>query len=122
MPDQPVSPEEWAARWPSRHVSFVEGDAIDRFGGPDGFYASPKATRWEERSLPPTSLLPVGGQPPYHAYIVTARWEAEPPPVTVIQSKAIPWFGQPGGGVQYELQGESIGWLVLHGYLREVVT
>lgn len=117
-----LDPEEWAARWPSRQVSFAEGDAVDRFGAPDGFYASPKGTRWEERSLPPTTLLPVGGRLPYHAYIVTAKWETDPPPVTVIQSKALPWFDQPGGGVEYRFVGEGIGWLVLHGYLREVTT
>lgn len=121
-PDEPVGPEAWAVRWPARQVSFSEGDAIDRFGVPDGFYASPKGTPFAERSLPPTVILPHGGRSAYHAYLVTAKWETDPPPVTVLQDKAFPWFGQPGGGVQYRFLGESIGWLVLHGYLREVTT
>lgn len=67
------------------------GTYIDRIGSPRGHYAAPAGTNFPMRSLP------WGAAPsPYNVYEVVE-------PFTVIGGRAAPWFGQPGGGVQFAL-------------------
>jgi hypothetical protein len=66
------------------------GTTIDRYGSEFGhFFASP-GTSYAERSLPydPTQL-------PYTVYIVRE-------PLMVTKCTTAPWFGEPGGGVQFK--------------------
>ncbi|WP_017933767.1 TNT domain-containing protein [Nocardioides sp. Iso805N] len=85
------------------------GDTIDRFGEPRGRYASPDATPYDQRAIPPDSA-----SQPYHQYRVE-----KPLPSDVTQGEIAPWFEQPGGGVQYKFD-KPIQWYVDHGYLKVV--
>lgn len=112
---------------PTVTKTFAPGDTFDRFGPPSGTFASPEGTPYDERSLPPTSLVSSSGGSTYHVYEVTAKWETDPPPVVVTQNKVAPAFGQPGGGIQYQFEAmpgssfkASMQWLIDHGYVTEV--
>lgn len=84
-------------------------DVIDRYGDPNGRFASPSGTSFEERALPPSS---VGSA--YTQYEVL-----RPLPEGVIEGRIAPWFEQPGGGVQYVFD-RPLDWYVENGYLREL--
>lgn len=92
---------------------------IDRYGTDYGAYVSPQETPFAERAIPPDSLGAPGKNFNYHSYEVL-----KPLPVTA--STIAPAFGQSGGGLQMLsrvlVNGKpaSVGWLVDHGYLREV--
>ena len=63
---------------------------IDRYGRPDaGGFVSPEGVPYENRALRP-------GTEGYTVYEVNK-------PLPVTESRAAPWFNQPGGGPQYEL-------------------
>ncbi len=83
------------------------GTRIDRYGPPNGRFASPEGSSFGSRSLPDSARAVE-----YHVYEVI-----KPLPVQV--GKAIPWFGQRGGGVQYRFD-ESIFGLRVRDYLREI--
>jgi hypothetical protein len=83
------------------------GTMIDRYGGPSGYFASPKGTPFGARALPDEAL-----EKPYLQYEVLK-------PVNVNSGKATPWFGQPGLGTQYEFS-KSIQQLIDDGVLRGV--
>lgn len=72
------------------------GTVLDRFGNPGGSYLSPAGTLFGDRALPPTSA---GAD--YRQYEVTA--EPLPPGWRIEAAQIAPWFGQPGGGVQYRI-------------------
>lgn len=63
---------------------------IDRFGEPNGNYASPFADRYI-----PTALYPSSVTRGYFIYRLL-----KPLPATVMESEVRPWFEMPGGGVQ----------------------
>lgn len=90
--------------------TLAEGDTLDRFGDADGFYASDEGLPFDQRSLPPSSLAY-----PYQRYEVTSKGLPE----GVTEGPIAPWFGQPGGGVQYKFD-KPIQWYVDHGHLKVV--
>jgi hypothetical protein len=76
------------------------GSKIDRFGGfldsngefrDYGTFVSPEGNSFTSRALPSSTK-----NKDYNAYEVIE-------PLKVNSGPAIPWFGQPGGGTQYEL-------------------
>lgn len=82
--------------WPKK-LGFAEepvkntlpvGTKLDRYGGPDGPFLSPKGTPFEQRVLAPGSKA--GG---YHEYEVLK-------PFPVIQVEIAPAFNEPVGGTQ----------------------
>ncbi|WP_124949928.1 glycohydrolase toxin TNT-related protein [Sulfuriferula thiophila] len=72
-------------------VTLPSGTLLDRYGSPNGTFASPAGTPFSARSLPESSA-----NAPLTTYQVVE-------PIEVQAGTAAPWFGQPGGGVQYEL-------------------
>ncbi len=86
-------------------VTLSPGSIIDRFGNTAGRFASPAGTPTWARSLPyGVENRPLGTYEVIQAIEVSA-------------GKVAGWFGQPGGGVQYEL-GTSIQDLLDRGFLR----
>lgn len=71
------------------NVTLKSGTLIDRYGFPQGRFASPYGTPAEMRALPPGAI-----QNPYSVYRVTE-------PIEVQAGEIAPWFGQIGGGTQY---------------------
>lgn len=104
-------------------VTLRLGDSLDRFGYPGGAYLSPTGTPFAARALPPQNLDTPRNAPlsNYHEYCVTRPFRVDGGPIA-------PWFGQPGLGLQYKLNGAylpdagtalSVTWLLGHGYLVE---
>jgi hypothetical protein len=69
------------------------GTQLDRFGYPGGTFVSPLGASFESRALPPSYL----DTKPYFQY------EVVQPIPGVTEAKALPWFGQPGMGMQFQL-------------------
>ncbi len=59
------------------------------------------------RSLPADAI-----NKPYHTYVVQK-------PLKVLPGKIAPWFGQPGGGIQYKLS-KPIAKLLIKGISKEL--
>lgn len=76
-------------------TNLAVGVPYDRFGGLDGLYFFGWGTPWEQRSLPPTANAP-GAQ---LVSFVALR------PVEVQAEIVAPWFGQPGGGIRFHVEG-----------------
>ncbi|MDI2132928.1 TNT domain-containing protein [Yinghuangia seranimata] len=100
------------------------GQDIDRFGSEYGSFLAPEGLPYAMRSIPPTSL---NGNPAagcnYHDYRVLK-------PFTVHAGPIAAWFAQPGGGLQYQLDGAlvpgspaalNVKWLVENGYLQRLI-
>ena len=83
------------------------GEMFDRFGLDTGRFASPAGTPAYMRSLPPGAT-----ESPYSMFRVLK-------PLDVQSGTAAPWFGQPGGGVQYQFS-QSIQSLIKNGYIERV--
>ena len=83
------------------------GEIVDRYGYDSGYFVSPKGTPFEMRSLPADAI-----NKPYHTYVVQK-------PLKVLSGKIAPWFGQPGGGIQYKLS-KPIAKLLIKGILKEL--
>lgn len=102
-------------------VTLQPGQYVDLFGTGLGRFLAPAGTLYSYRALPPSNLDTLDPRHPfgYHLYVVRRPTDADAGP-------AAPWFGQPGGGLQYYLNatyygGEgTIPWLVQNGYLREL--
>jgi Tuberculosis necrotizing toxin len=97
------------------------GRDIDRYGSPYGTFLSPEGVRYSRRSIPPQNL---DGTPPaacdYHEYRVVKSFRVDAGPVAS-------WFGQPGHGLQYQLDLTlvpgapatlNVLWLIVNGYLQ----
>jgi RHS repeat-associated protein len=87
--------------WPSNYgfangkdstITLTPGTVIDRFGGSSGGFVSPSGTPFGQRALPASSY-----NKDYHQYVVKQPIDG------VRAGPAEPWFGQPGGGTQYQL-------------------
>lgn len=98
------------------------GTLIDRFGGERGTFLAPDEEAYALRAIPPSNLddalAPAGCN--YHVYEVLRPFMIDSGPIAA-------WFGQPGGGMQYQLvagllpehpASVSVGWMVDHGYLE----
>lgn len=107
--------------WPKNHgfsepptiLELQPGVRFDRYGGKfldgefrdTGAFASPTGVPFGQRALPNSSL-----NDPYTTYEIVL-------PIPGVNSGiAAPWFGQPGGGVQYQLPF-SIDYLVRNGFI-----
>lgn len=98
--------------WPPNHgfagtpmgTSLAPGSRIDRYGSELGTFASPAGTPFGARSLPSNAA-----SAPLRRYEVLK-------PLPAQSGTAAPWFGQVGGGTQYEFP-QSIESLVRQGYL-----
>jgi hypothetical protein len=83
------------------------GDVVDRYGGTyeKSQFLSPEGTPIDARSLPPNTNLNL-----YDKYQVLK-------PFSVQSGTVAPWFGQSGGGIQYQtsnpiLQLKNEGYLI----------
>ena len=107
-------PEEFKLR-------LYKGQDIDRYGSVYGSFLAPAGLPYSARSIPPSNL---DGTPPalcnYTDYQVTKSFRVDAGPIA-------PWFGQPGGGSQFQLDGAlvtgapaqlNVMWMVAHGYLK----
>ncbi|ACU69517.1 conserved hypothetical protein [Catenulispora acidiphila DSM 44928] len=74
-----------------RLTILTPGTEVDRFGDQQGNTVYAARTRYPHRSLPPDYI----GRP-YRVYRVRD-------PLRALTGTAIPWFGQPGGGMAYLL-------------------
>jgi len=88
-------------------LTIQPGTRIDRYGHPGGTFVSPEGVPVPNRSLAPGTT-----DKPYNVYEVLKPLDAQ-------GGKAAPWFGQPGGGTQFEL-GQSIQDLIDGGFIRKV--
>lgn len=96
----------------SRPFTIPVDQEIDRYGGwndaagfhDSGTFVSPVGESFPSRALPAATL-----NKPYRKYKVVKPIQAE-------AAEAIPWFGQPGMGTQYELPA-GIDDLISSGYL-----
>ncbi len=78
-------------------VQLPAGFLVGRFGYPTGAYFTPDPSYLAQLSLPPASLVA-----PFFQYVVKDP-TALPPGYRIEQSQLAPWFGQPGGGIQYRI-------------------
>ena len=70
---------------------------LDRIGGDGGTYFSPDGTPFSERALPPDRL-----NFDRNSYqIDTSNPLVRQGKIQIEESRIAPWFGQPGGGIQY---------------------
>ncbi|KJK56482.1 TNT domain-containing protein [Saccharothrix sp. ST-888] len=104
-------------------VRLFPGQDIDRYGSEYGSFLAPEGIPYAARSIPPQSLdgSPAAGCN-YRDYRVLK-------PFTVHAGPIAPWFGQPGYGLQYQLDGTlvpsaptrlNVLWLVDNGYLARL--
>lgn len=83
------------------------GAIVDRYGGSSGTFLAPEATPFAMRSLPASSATK-----PLNVYKVLK-------PIEVDAGKVAPWFGQPGGGMQYDLP-KTVQELIESGHLEKI--
>ncbi|MEV6229976.1 TNT domain-containing protein [Saccharopolyspora shandongensis] len=91
----------------------VPGQVLDRFGSNNGRFFSPFGVPYAQRALPPSNLDTLEPRYPfdYHVFKVLK-------PFTVEAGIASPWFGQPGGGMQYRSPSMNAGQLIDGGFLQ----
>ncbi|MEO7196334.1 MAG: TNT domain-containing protein [Pseudonocardiaceae bacterium] len=107
-----------------RPETLAVGSQVDRYGSEFGGFLAPYGTPYSGRSIPPANLDT--SDPDftcnYHAYRVLKPFAAEAGP-------AAPWFAQPGGGEQYQLDGAllpggparpNVKYLIDNGYLQRL--
>jgi len=100
-------------------ADLAAGTELGRFGHPGGAYLAPDGTPFAQLSLPPGSAAK-----PYYTYVVDDP-AALPRGWHIEESRAAPWFHQPGGGIQYRViappgKEASVDVLIESGYLKEV--
>ena len=86
-------------------VSLMVGDSIDRYNSIYGQFFAPQGASFGGRSLPATDSTHV-----YTAYKVIKQIDS------VLKGRAIPWYGEPGLGIQYMTNKADID-LLKEGYL-----
>jgi len=107
-PPTPIAwPPDDGFEGPAVRETLPIGMQIDRYGFEGGTFLSPKGTPIEMRSLAPGTTAK-----PYNIYEVTK-------PIAVLSGKTAPWFGQPGGGIQYELP-MPVTEAISEGYLKRM--
>lgn len=102
---RPIYPPNDGAVGTPKTITLKAGTVIDRYGWPNGSYASPKGVSYENRALSRTTTQA------YYVYQVVKDIE------NVQAAEVASWFGQPGGGIQYKLPKKISE---LEGYLVEV--
>ena len=103
----------------TRTTTLHPGSRIDRYGGffdesgnfvDKGQYLSPENSSFGSRALQESAL-----NKPYRAY------EVIKPIPGVQEGNVIPWYGQPGRGIQYQLPGTTtIQDLIDGGFIRGI--
>lgn len=94
-------------------ITIPNGTYVDRFGGYNSTFVSPVGTLYEQRAIPPSNLVRRGVNGSIYYRFLTLG------PIDVENGTIAPWYGQPGGGIQYVLP-DLTGVLVGDGSLREV--
>lgn len=91
----------------------VPGQVIDRFGSNGGRFFSPFGAPFTQRALPPSSLNTLDRAYPfgYHVFRVITSF-------TVRAGTIAPWFGQPGGGLQYFSPAMNADQLIAGNFLE----
>lgn len=115
-----LTPDGTPIEW---HQTLLPGQDIDRYGSEYGSFLAPEYLPYAARAIPPQSL---DSNPPatcnYHDYRVIKQFQVDAGPIA-------PWFAQPGGGLQYQLDATlvpgapaqiNVSWLVTNGYLARV--
>jgi hypothetical protein len=92
---------------PPAKINLAPGTKIDRYGSEGGNFLSPTGTPFADRALPYDQA-----KMPYRQYEVVKELPVE-------SGRALPWFGEKGGGVQHKT-GKSVEDLVREGYLKEI--
>ena len=100
------------------------GAQLDRYGSEYGAFLAPAGAAYAKRSIPPTNFISTPADYcNYHLYKVAKAFKA-------YQGAIAPWFGQPGGGQQVQLDATLIAgapnpvnvqWLLTAGYLTRVL-
>ncbi|RAL14723.1 TNT domain-containing protein [Aspergillus homomorphus CBS 101889] len=92
-------------------VTVEVGTHLDRFGQPNGSWLATPETPFAERAIPPSNLNVFSGSTLYN------YWQYEvKKPFLALYGKVLPWFGQPGGGDQWYVEG-GLGPLIDNGSL-----
>lgn len=101
----------------------LAGQYIDRYGSEYGAFLSPTGLPYPTRAIPPSNLVSTPADTcNYHDYKVVRSFRVDAGPIAS-------WFAQPGGGIQYQLDGTlvpgapasiNVMWLVNAGYLQRV--
>ncbi|MER6397311.1 MULTISPECIES: TNT domain-containing protein [unclassified Kitasatospora] len=104
-------------------VTLYPNQNIDRYGSEYGAFLAPEGLPYASRSIPPQSLDSTPAPScNYHDYKVLKPFKVHAGPIA-------PWFGQPGLGLQYQLDAGlvpdgparlNVLWLVDHGYLARI--
>lgn len=100
------------------------GADIDRYGSEYGGFLSPRGTLYLQRAIPPSNLNTYDPAYTcnYHKYRVLKALPVHAGPIAA-------WFAQPGGGLQYQLDGALIPgapaqvnvlWLIDNGYVSRL--
>ena len=84
-----------------------QGTLIDRYGLDTGKFTSPINTPMEMRAIDPMARTR-----PYKVFEVVE-------PITVKSGEIVPWFDEPGGGIQYKMP-KTIEELLDDGVIRRV--
>ncbi|MGW8811546.1 TNT domain-containing protein [Gordonia terrae] len=89
---------------PKKAVTTLDPNTpIDRYGPASGRFLAPAGTPYKNRALPPENLVDEA-KPEfcnYHAYVVKR-------PVQVYTGPIAEGFGQPGGGIQYQIDQQLL--------------
>jgi hypothetical protein len=103
--------------------TLLPGEDIDRYGGVYGSFLAPAGTPYAERAIPPFSLVSTpAADCDYHDYQVLKPFDVDSGPIAA-------WFAQPGGGLQFQLDGNlipcapaaiNVMWLLNNGYLADI--
>ena len=96
----PVAQPVTNSKWPPNdgfkgvpdEVTLLRGSVVDRYGWPDGYFVAPQGTPFEARSLPAEYI-----DRPLMTYEVISDIHGVRAGITA------EWFGQPGGGIQFQL-------------------
>ncbi|MFI9330451.1 TNT domain-containing protein [Kitasatospora sp. NPDC052868] len=104
-------------------ITLYPNQNIDRYGSEYGSFLAPEGLPYGTRSIPPQSLDSNPAAPcNYHDYKVLKPFKVHAGPIA-------PWFGQPGYGLQYQLDAAlvpngparlNVLWLVDNGYLARI--
>lgn len=89
------------------NITLEPGTKVDRYGSFTGTYVAPEGIPNENRALKPGTEK---GE--YTIFKINK-------PINVQSGRIAPWFGQPGGGIQYKLY-ETVEKLLKYGYINVI--
>ncbi|WP_104025797.1 RHS repeat-associated core domain-containing protein [Vibrio hyugaensis] len=110
-----IWPPNRGAYGPVTLETIMPGAFLDRYGFPGGTFVSPatSARKVDNATFESRALPSYKDSDPYNVYLVVKPIPNAP------RSKILSWFGQRGGGEQYDLP-ESVKWYLDNGYLEKV--